>query len=299
MLNIHHLELFYYVARHGGISRAVRQMPYGIQQPAISSQLLQLEDGLGTKLFDRQPFRLTLEGEQLYAYVGPFFEGMEKIETQLSRKSAPQLRIGASQLISRDHLPAVIHAVRKKHPEHRFFMRTGVQAQLETWLRERQLDMAFVTALQPASMTGLRKLALLRMPLVLLVPRKSPFKSAAELWALDRIDEPLISLATSGSVFQKGLQRLKVDWHPSIEANSLELVTWYVANDYGIGVQVNVPEVVNHPKVRALPLVGFDPVEIVALWQGKPTLLIREVVEEAQAYIRQVWPQLACNEKLK
>ena len=33
MMNIHHLELFYYVARHGGISEAVRKMPYGIQHP--------------------------------------------------------------------------------------------------------------------------------------------------------------------------------------------------------------------------------------------------------------------------
>jgi hypothetical protein len=29
----HHLELFYYVARFGGISEAVRNIPYGIQQP--------------------------------------------------------------------------------------------------------------------------------------------------------------------------------------------------------------------------------------------------------------------------
>ena len=33
-MNIHHLELFYYVAKFGGISEAVRNMPYGIQQPA-------------------------------------------------------------------------------------------------------------------------------------------------------------------------------------------------------------------------------------------------------------------------
>ena len=46
-MNIHHLELFYYVARHGGISEAVRNMPYGIQQPAISGQVIQLEEFLG------------------------------------------------------------------------------------------------------------------------------------------------------------------------------------------------------------------------------------------------------------
>ncbi len=46
-MNIHHLELFYYVARHGGISEAVRNMPYGIQQPAMSGQIIQLEEFLG------------------------------------------------------------------------------------------------------------------------------------------------------------------------------------------------------------------------------------------------------------
>ena len=50
-MNIHHLELFYYVACHGGISEAVRHMPYGIQQPAVSDQVIQLEEFLGVTLF--------------------------------------------------------------------------------------------------------------------------------------------------------------------------------------------------------------------------------------------------------
>jgi len=50
-VNIHHLELFYYVAGHGGISEAVRHMPYGIQQPAVSDQVIQLEESLGVTLF--------------------------------------------------------------------------------------------------------------------------------------------------------------------------------------------------------------------------------------------------------
>jgi hypothetical protein len=31
-MNIHPLELFCHVARHGGITEAVRNLPYGIQQ---------------------------------------------------------------------------------------------------------------------------------------------------------------------------------------------------------------------------------------------------------------------------
>src|SRR6185436_17199676 len=55
-MNIHHLELFYYVAKHGGISQAARNISYGIQQPAVSSQIIQLEEFLGTTLFHRRPF---------------------------------------------------------------------------------------------------------------------------------------------------------------------------------------------------------------------------------------------------
>jgi len=62
-LNVHHLELFYYVARHRGITEAVRKMPWGIQQPAVSGQIKQLEESLGdTKLIHRRPFALTPAG---------------------------------------------------------------------------------------------------------------------------------------------------------------------------------------------------------------------------------------------
>ena len=87
-MNIHHLELFYYVARHGGISRAVRNMPYGIQQPAVSSQILLLEEDLGAKLFERQPFKLTHEGEELYAFVRPFFDNLFPMAERLRKQSA-------------------------------------------------------------------------------------------------------------------------------------------------------------------------------------------------------------------
>ena len=61
-MNIHHLELFYFVAKHGGIAAAVRNIPYGIQQPAVSGQIAKLEESLGTKLFQRRPFTLSPAG---------------------------------------------------------------------------------------------------------------------------------------------------------------------------------------------------------------------------------------------
>ena len=82
-MNIHHLELFYYVARHGGITEAVRNIPYGIQQPAVSGQVAQLEEFLGVTLFHRRPFALTPGGERLYQFVCPFFSGLDAMAAEL------------------------------------------------------------------------------------------------------------------------------------------------------------------------------------------------------------------------
>jgi len=74
-MNVHHLELFYYVAKHGGISAAVRAIPYGIQQPAVSGQMGKLEQELDVKLFERSPFRLTPAGESCLRTCSRFSTG--------------------------------------------------------------------------------------------------------------------------------------------------------------------------------------------------------------------------------
>ena len=299
MVNIHHLELFYYVALHGGISRAVRHIPYGIQQPAVSSQILLLEEDLGGKLFDRTPFRLTPEGEQLFSHIRPFFKDLETVAARLRKRSTPLIRIGGPELVLREYLPPVMQLLGKRLPNVRLSLQSGFTPQLEAWLQERQIDLA-ITPLENRP-PALRCLRLMRVPLVLLVHKKSKLKSAGELWARERIDEPLITLPaveTVSRLFRKGLQRRRIDWTPAIEASSLDIVTQYVANGYGIGVNVDVAGVSSHPQVRSLPLDGFDPIEVAALWHGEPTPLIRALLEEGQRYIRQTWPRWQCDDTL-
>src|ERR1700733_12206580 len=98
-MNIHHLELFYYVARHGGISEAVRNIPYGIQQPAVSGQIAQLEEFLGTTLFHRRPCSLTPAGEKLYRFIEPFFTGVDGMASELQGGTTHTIRIGSSDVV--------------------------------------------------------------------------------------------------------------------------------------------------------------------------------------------------------
>ena len=115
-MNVHHLELFYYVARHGGIMEAVRNIPYGIQQPAVSSQIAQLEEFLGVTLFQRRPFALTPAGEKLFAFIQPFFANLDKIGDELQGGRTRHIRIGSSTIVLRDHLPGLFKACEKNFP---------------------------------------------------------------------------------------------------------------------------------------------------------------------------------------
>jgi DNA-binding transcriptional LysR family regulator len=260
-MNVHHLELFYYVARHGGISAAVRHIPYGIQQPAVSGQMRLLEESVGVKLFDRTPFKLTPAGERLFAHLQPFIENLQTVLNDLRHAAEPELRIGGAELVLRDHVPIVMQHLRAMHPRLRLSLHSGFQAQVEDWLRAGQIDVA-ITAIGPKPPARLRQFRLVRIPLVLLVHRTSPWKNASELWARKRIDEPLVGQPAVTSImqgFQRDLKTRSVKWRQVVEATSVELITRYVANGEGCGVNLGIPSINRHREVRVLPLDGFEP----------------------------------------
>ena len=285
-MNVHHLELFYYVARHGGISEAVRNIPYGIQQPAVSGQVIQLEEYLGVTLFHRRPFELTPAGRELYQFIQPFFENLQPMADKLRGGVAQYIRFGGSEIVLRDHLPRVLLALRRRFPKLKVSLREGYHPQLVAWLEKRELDVA-LTLLDGKPPPGITAQPLLKLPMVLLVPKNSKIRSADELWQQDRINEPLVSVPANEPMcksFQRGLARREVDWLPGIEVSTVDLVQTYVINGYGIGLAVAVPGMRYHPRIRLLPLTGFDPIDFGVLWQGKVTPILEaclEVIHEA------------------
>jgi DNA-binding transcriptional LysR family regulator len=289
-MNVHHLELFYYVARHGGISRAVRNIPHGIQQPAVSGQVAQLEEFLGVTLFQRNPFSLTPPGEKLYRFIEPFFAGLDGMAAELQGGAAHQLRIGSSDIILRDHLPEVLRTAMRKFPKLKFTLFSNFLPQLEAMLQRQEIDLAVaLTDKKPPA--GFNSAILLTLPLILVVPKESALTRAEELWARDKIEEPLICLPATEVIcknFQQELRRLGVDWFPRVEINSTDSIEAYVAGGFGLGLSVAAPRAKMSPKVRALELPGFAPVLLAALWRGKPTPPLRALLDEMQAEARRL-----------
>lgn len=286
MMNIHHLELFYYVARHGGISEAVRNMPYGIQQPAMSSQIIQLEETLGLTLFQRRPFQLLPAGAELYQFIRPFFDNLDGMEEKLrSGGKFQHIRIGAAEIILRDHLPVPLQNLKKKFPSLKVTLRSGYIPEIEGWFQKQEIDFA-VTLLEGKPPTGLNAMPLVKLQLGLLVPKASRLRAAEELWKRDRIEDTLISLPANEPIarnFQEGLAKLGVDWFPGIEVSSLDVLETYVRNGYGLGLTVVVPKAATSDGVRLLPLPDFAPVTIGALWQGKLVPMTQAFLGELQA----------------
>src|SRR5437016_3063734 len=139
---------------------AVRNIPYGIQQPAVSGQVAQLEESLGVVLFRRRPFVLTPAGEKLYQFIEPFFSNLDGIANDLQGGKVRQIRIGASTIVLRDHLPGFLLKLRAKFPQLTVSLREGYQAELETLLQADELDLA-ITLIERKSAPGIHTTALL------------------------------------------------------------------------------------------------------------------------------------------
>ena len=151
-------------------------------------------------------------------------------------------------------------------------------------LADKELDLA-VTLSEKKSSPGIRALSLLELPMVLLVEKTSPITTAEQLWKKDKIEEALICLPHAEAMcksFQQGLARLGIDWFPSIEVSSIDLIETYVATGFGIGLTVQVPKAKISPNVRMVPLPGFDPVIMGALWRGKSSPLLQAFLDEMQ-----------------
>lgn len=282
-MNIHHLELFYYVAKHGGVTGAVRNMPYGIQQPAVSGQIARLEEFLGTKLFNRRPFSLLPPGAELYEFVRRFFDDLEKIESRI-RGGPQQLRIAAPSIVLHDYLPPLLQRLRKNFPNLRLQLHEAARANAERLLLAREVDIA-VSVIDEKNRPSLSLQPLLDLPMILLVPRQARIRKAEQLWRQDKIEETLITFPRGDAVqahFQKGLDALGVEWFPGIEVNSTRLIECYVENGYGIGAAVATPNFKPAAAIRVLPLPDFPPVTIGAMWAGELGAIPRQFLMELE-----------------
>ncbi len=293
MLNLHHLELFYYVVKHEGIVPACRHIPYGIQQPAVSAQIIRLEEELGTSLFRRRPFQLTAAGRELYDYLAPFFGNLPQLEARLRGEAVQTLRLAGLSEVMRDHAPELLAGLKKRHPALRILVLEADQKSAEELLVRGEADLA-VTVFDPAAGTpaGLQCKRLLKMPLVLWVAESASWRTAAEAIAAGVSGKAgLISLPAHEllpRLFARGLEKTRREWPITISVNSADLIGPYVARGLGAGLAVSTPFLPPPSGVRELALKGFPQLGIGAFWAGRLSPVADEFLAQLAALVKTI-----------
>lgn len=281
-INLHYLELFYHVGKHGGPRPASRKMKWGIQPSAISKQLCRLEKETGLCLYERQPFKLTPAGQKLFAHIKPFMEDLPELVVRLRQGEPEAVRLGASAVVLRDYLPSILRRVQQGFPGLRLTFQEGHQGQIATWLNDKAIDVA-VTVLEGDIAGDYPSEPLLQLPMILLVPDTSPFRSVGDLWKTGRVTETLIGFPAHDSItrlFRQGLMRKAIEWSVGVEANSISLVENLVQQGFGIGMSVDLPGRRVPTGLRALALPEFPAVTVGIIWRTSPTMATQALVNE-------------------
>ena len=262
-------------------------MPYGIQQPAVSGQILQLEEYLGQKLFHRRPFVLTPAGERLFRFIQPFFENLELVSGELRGHQNKELRLAASTALLREYGPRLLDRVKQHVPDLRLKLHEADQTMAEDYLLAQEVQLA-VTELYTKPTSGILTEVLAQLPLVLLVAATAKYKKPKEI--LEQRPLPLISVPATSALyrtFQDGLRQRGPDWEINIELSTLEMVQTYARAGYGIGLSIRTPGLEFGPDLRAIDLDEFPRLQIAAFWQEPlavlPSLFLEEIRKEARA----------------
>ncbi|PPC93905.1 MAG: LysR family transcriptional regulator [Methylotenera sp.] len=104
-LNYHHLNYFWQVAKIGNLTKAAVEL--NISQSALSSQIKQLEESIGKKLFSRQNRKLVLTeiGNITFSYADSIFNKGEELEALIRNgieSDYQVIRIGMLSTMSRN-----------------------------------------------------------------------------------------------------------------------------------------------------------------------------------------------------
>ena len=170
-LTLKHLRYFEALARHGHFGRAADAC--AISQPALSMQIRELEESLGTELFERgaRQVRLSNFGEQFAVRVRDILRSVDELG-DLARASRHRLlgrlRIGVIPTIAPYLLPTIIGDLTASNAGLDLHVRETVTPKLIQELLEGRLDTAIVAL--PVSEPSLTEVALFTETFVLVRP---------------------------------------------------------------------------------------------------------------------------------
>ncbi|WP_411817218.1 LysR family transcriptional regulator [Hyphococcus sp. DH-69] len=193
-MEIRHLRYFVAVANQRNFTRAAEAL--NIAQPPLSRQIRQLEEEVGSELFDRaaRPIRLTQSGRLLYEYAVQVLSGMDQLQSTMKQAANPKKRrfvIGFVGSTLYGLLPEVIRQFRKHLVEVDVSLLECSTVEQIAALKDGRIDIGFgrLRIKDPA----IRRIVLANEKLVAVLPNDHPLVSKNPPISLDDlVNERLI-----------------------------------------------------------------------------------------------------------
>jgi DNA-binding transcriptional LysR family regulator len=191
-----------------------------------------------------------------------------------------------------NHLPQVLENLKLKTPELKLTLKEVAPSDVYNQLTTQQADIA-LTVLHGRLDEGLRSIDLMTIPLVLLVPSTCKVNSLDDLLREGengRFESklPLVGLPPHealSQIFQDGLDKLNVDWQPSMEVNALDVIQIYVSRGFGAGIGVAIPGVDPIAGVDVIHLDDFSPLVVGGVYQGKMKPIVQDFLKITHEYV--------------
>lgn len=174
-MDLTRLQYFVAVAEAGSLSRAAAALH--MSQPALSRQVLLLEEELGQRLFERtgRGVQATESGTALLAHARGIFDLAERARVDMrERQASPRgrLTVGLPPRLAHVLTADLIERFHARFPEATVTVVEGLSIRLREWLVAGRVDLALL--FDPPPSPQLQQETLLREPLVLISVQKLP-----------------------------------------------------------------------------------------------------------------------------
>ena len=255
-MTLKQLEAFYLAATLGSFALAAKRVH--VTQSSLSKRIAELEDSIGTELFDRssQRARLTEAGHRLMPMAAQMLDLKERLKGELAGPATLRgtIRFGISELGALTWLPRFVTRVRAEHPQVILQPHVDLSRRLERQVARGELDFAAVTG--PPEDANLKSHLIAEVHFVW-VAAPGRVRSRRVIGAAQLSRHPVITM-TEGSALtrsidawanQRGIQLQRI-----VASNSLMAIVGLSMADIGISF---LPEPFVRPWVKQGVLVAL------------------------------------------